>query len=674
MNKYKLIFEEYACWGCKACEVACKQEYNPFAYGTYHPNGTDAVKYLSVWDDGPKFVDDNLFYMFRVNVCKHCDDPVCALSCPESAIAKDMETGVVLHDPEKCNGCNAVEGKSGPEKQDTSPCKVECPARNDVQGYVGLTAKGKYEEALKLIKNTSPFPAVCGRVCPHPCEAKCNRDQVDEPVAIQSIERFLADRDHFGGNPYVPKVKEARDEKIAIVGSGPAGLTAAYFLAREGYKVTVFERLSIAGGMMAVGIPEYRLPKDILSTEIKVIEGMGVEIKTGVTFGTDISLESLKQDGYQAIFLATGLHQNSLLNVEREDLDGILKGIDFLRDISLGNPVSVGKRVIVVGGGNVAIDVALTSIRKGAKEVSLVCLEQRDEMPAWEHEIQEALEEGVKVVNGYGPNKFLEKDGKLSGIEFKCCTSVFDDQCIFNPRYDDTDLTILEADTVIVAIGQTADLSFADKQGISVSSGGGLEADPVTLKTPIEGVFAGGDVYYGPKTVAEAIGSGKEAAVSIDRYVRGLDLRAGRDLRDTKLTAITEPQKENYDPAPRSKMLHLEPQERIKSFSEVRLGFSEETATQEAKRCISCGSCCIQACPYDAITFDEQSGKIQKCNLCYNRVTNGLYPACADNVCLGHCIYFGDPAEIEQKILEKRKVRGGWGEIIPKAIVYSKLK
>jgi ferredoxin len=195
MNNYKLIIEEFACWGCRACEVACKQEYNNPPYGTYDPNGTDAVKYMSVWDDGPKYVDDKLYYMWRVNVCKHCDDPVCATACPEGAITRDAETGIVLLDPEKCTGCNAVVGKSGAEKQETSPCKVDCPARNDVQGYVSLAAKGKYGEALQLIKETNPFPSICGRVCHHPCESNCNRNQIDEPVAIHSIERFLADQD-----------------------------------------------------------------------------------------------------------------------------------------------------------------------------------------------------------------------------------------------------------------------------------------------------------------------------------------------------------------------------------------------------------------------------------------------------------------------------------------------
>ena len=637
MEKISLMFNQDDCNGCHACEVACKQE---------HGLGV-GPRVVRVIEKTPLFVP--LF-------CHHCEDAPCALACPEDAITKDPETGVVLLlDPEKCTGCNAVEGKSGAEKQDTSPCKVDCPARNDIQGYVGLAAKGKYQEALQLIKGTSPFPSVCGRVCPHPCELKCNRDEIDDPVSIRSIERFVADQDLFSKNPYVPEIKEAKDEKIAIIGSGPAGLTAAYFLAGEGYKVTVFEKLPVAGGMMAVGIPEYRLPKDILSAEIKVIQDMGVEIKTGVTFGTNITLDSLKKDGYQAFFLATGLHQNSLLDVEKEDLDGVLKGVDFLRDVSLGNPVSVGERVIVVGGGNVAIDVALTSIRKGAHEVSLVCLEERDEMPAWEHEIQMALEEGVKITNCFGPNKFLEKDGRFSGIEFVRCTCVFDEDGTFNPQYDGTDLTKLEGDTVIVAIGQAADLSLAEKQGISVSPEGGLEVDPMTLETPIKGVFAGGDVFYGPKTIAEAIGSGKEAAVSIDRYVRGLDLRAGRDMRDIKLTSITEPQKEKYDPAARAQMPHLEPQKRVKNFDEVQLGFTEDMAVQEAKRCISCGTCCVQACPYGIMQFNHEVTKAVKCDLCIEKRGNNEAPACS-SVCPAHCIYWGDPASFPSgidKYLEK---------------------
>jgi NADPH-dependent glutamate synthase beta subunit-like oxidoreductase len=630
MKKITLMFNEKNCSGCHACEVACKQE---------HGLGV-GPRVVRVIERAP---------FFKPLYCHHCEDAPCVIACWEDAITMDPDTGVVLHHPEKCNGCNALLGKNGAEKQDTSPCMVECPAHNNVQGYVSLAAKGKFRRAIQLIKETSPFPSVCGRACPHPCEAGCNRDQIDAPVSIRAIERFLADQDRNSKDPYVPKIKEARDEKIAIVGSGPAGLTAAYFLAREGYQVTVFEKLPVAGGMMAVGVPEYRLPKDVLSAEIKMIEDMGIEIRTGVVFGSDVTLESLKQDGCQAVFLATGLHQNSRLNIENEDMDGVLKGVDFLRDVSLGNEVSVGNRVIVVGGGNVAIDVAMTALRKGAQEVTLVCLEERDEMPAWEHEIQMALEEGVEIINCFGPNRFLQEDGRFSGIEFKRCTCVFDEDGCFNPQYDVTDLTKLEGDTVIVAIGQAADLSFAKKQGIPITSAGTLEADPITLETPIEGVFAGGDVYHGPASIAEAIGSGRTAAISIDRYINGRDLRLGRLGRDKVLRAITEPQKETYDPAARGQMPHLEPQERVKDFDEIQTGFTEEMAVQEGKRCIMCGASCVQACPYDVMQFSHEIGKAVKCDLCIEKRGRGEAPACT-TVCPTRCIFWGDPEEFPSGI------------------------
>jgi NADPH-dependent glutamate synthase beta subunit-like oxidoreductase len=617
------MFNEINCSGCHACEIACKQE---------HGLGV-GPRLVRVIERAPFFLP---LY------CHHCEDAPCAVACWEDAITIDPETGIVLHHDEMCNGCLAVLGISGGEKQDTSPCMVGCPARNNVQGFVSLVAKGKFQRAIQIIKETSPFPSICGRVCPHPCEADCNREQIDEPVAVRSIERYVADHDRSSKNPYVPKVEEARDEKVAIIGSGPAGLTAAYFLAREGYRVTVFEKLPVAGGMMAVGIPEYRLPKDILSDEIQAIQDLGVEIRTGVTFGGDITFEDLKQDGYGATFLATGLHDNIRLNIENEDIEGVLRGIDFLRDVALGNSISIGRRVIVVGGGNVAMDVAMTALRKGAEEVSLVCLECREEMPAWESEIRMATEEGVEIINSFGPNRFLSQDGTFTGIEFKRCTRVFDDDGAFNPQYDETDLTTLEADNVVVAIGQVADLSFAEKQGISVSSNGGLEADPVTLETPMAGVFAGGDVVSGPASVAQAIGSGREAARSIDRYLSDRDLRLGRLGRDKVLKGITEPQREKFDPAARAQMPRLEPDVRIQSFDEVQVGFTEDMTVQEGNRCIMCGASCVQSCPYDVMQFNQDIYKAVKCDLCVEKRARGEPPACT-TVCPTRCIFWGDP-------------------------------
>ena len=415
------------------------------------------------------------------------------------------------------------------DKRGTAPCKATCPAHVSVQGYIALMNQGKYREALELFKEAHPFPAICGRVCHHPCESVCTRGDLDEPVSIQYLHRFLADLDLFDETRYVPELLDKKEEKVAVIGAGPGGLTAAYYLDREGYQVTVYEKLPVAGGMMAVGIPEYRLPRDIIAAEVKVIEDMGVEIKTGVEFGKDVTLQGLKAEGFQAVFLATGLHLSRRLNIEGEQAPGIFEGVEFLRDAALGKRISLEKGVLVIGGGNVAIDVALTAKRLGAEEVTLACLEKREEMPAWDYEIEEALEEGVRIVNGLGPNRFLEKDGKVSGVEFKRCTTVFDEQGAFDPRYDEKDLTTMKTESVIIAIGQAADLSFADEEGIYTTERNGLQADPVTLQTPLQWVFAGGDALYGPKSVVEAVACGKDAAISIDRYLNGLDLAEGRN-------------------------------------------------------------------------------------------------------------------------------------------------
>ncbi|MCK4768518.1 MAG: FAD-dependent oxidoreductase, partial [Desulfobacula sp.] len=404
-----------------------------------------------------------------------------------------------------------------------------CPAHVSIQGFIALMNQGKHAEALKLFKQEHPFPGSCGRVCHHPCELECTRGDVDEPVAIQYLHRYLAQLDLDGDEIFIPEVAEKRDEKVAIVGSGPAGLTTAYYMAQKGYGVTIFEKLPVKGGMMTVGIPEYRLPKAELAKEIEVIENLGVEIQTSVEFGKDVTLQSLKENGYSALFMATGLHGSRGLGVKGEDLDGVIKGVDLLRDAALGKAEKISGRVMVIGGGNVAVDVALTARRLGADDVTMVCLEKRDEMPAWDYEIEEALEEKVKIVNSLGPLRFIGIDGKVDEIEFQECTSVFDENGRFNPQYDDCKLTSYEIDIVIVAIGQMGELEFADKEGIALTPPGGLEADSVTLQTPIDWVFAGGDAFYGPKSVVDAIASGKTAAESMHRFINGEDLNEGRE-------------------------------------------------------------------------------------------------------------------------------------------------
>ena len=547
----------------------------------------------------------------KEGVCTGCGD--CANVCPISR-PSEWDEGLSKRKAIYRSFPQAVPITFVIDKRGTAPCKATCPAHVSIQGYVALINQGKYAEALKLFKEAHPFPAVCGRVCHHPCEGVCTRGDQDEPIAIQALHRFLSDLDFSNEVPWIPTVKAKQTEKIAVIGAGPAGLSAAYFLAREGYPVTVFEKLPVAGGMIAVGIPEYRMPRDILAKEIKVIESLGVEIKTNVTFGKDLTLKALKDQGYKALFLATGLHLSRKLNISGEDLPGVLKGVDFLRDAAQGRPLQVGKKTIVIGGGNVAMDVARTALRKGAQEVILVCLEKREEMPAWDYEILEALEEGVQIMNSLGPNRFLEKNNRIAGVEFRKCVAVFDDQGVFNPHYDDTALSTLQGDTVIVAIGQAADLSFTESEGVAKTPRGGLAIDPLTLQTPVEWVFAGGDVVYGPKSVVEAVESGQRAAESIRRYLTGQDLRENRETD----WSYEKPDTQDIPRQARVVMPHVKPVERKQDFREIALGFKEPDAKQEALRCLECGICsecyqCVEACQPKAIdhTMRPQEREIE---------------------------------------------------------------
>ena len=546
----------------------------------------------------PRFVD--------LAKCTSCGE--CTKVCPIET-SNDYDEGLSRRKAIFKQYAQAMPGAYGINKRGTAPCKATCPAHVSVQGYIALINAGKYQEALDLFREDHPFPGVCGRVCHHPCEKMCTRNDVDQPLAIRELHRFLCDYELSRGEPVTPPVTEAlRTEKVAVIGSGPAGLAAAYALTRRGYSVTVFEKLPIAGGMMAVGIPAYRLPRDILNLEIEVIRRVGVEIRTGVTFGRDITLESLKQDGFKAVFLAIGLHGGRRLGVENEDVAGVLQGVDFLRDAALGKTVEIGADVLVVGGGNVAVDVALTAKRLGAKNVTMVCLERREEMPAWTHEIQEALESDIRIVNSFGPKAFfIDKSKRVSGLEFKTCTAVFDENRRFNPQFDESVCTPMFADTVIIAIGQSTDRTHLDGQGIVFSRPGGLQADPVTLQTPIEGVFAGGDAFHGPKSVVEAVASGKEAAESIHRYLNGLDLRAGR----AKEWEHVKPETAGEAKHARVPVRCLDPAARECNFLEVSFGYDETEARMESQRCLRCGICsecyqCVKACLAKAVDHTQE--------------------------------------------------------------------
>jgi len=554
--------------------------------------------------ENPRFVD--------LLKCTSCGE--CAKVCPVD-VPSEHNQGLVTRKAVFKQYEQAIPGGYGISKRSTAPCKATCPAHVSIQGFIALMNQGKYAEALKLFKQEHPFPGSCGRVCHHPCEAVCTRGDADEPVAIQYLHRYLAELDFDGDETFIPEVAEKRDEKVAIVGSGPAGLTCAYYMAQKGYGVTIFEKLPVKGGMMTVGIPEYRLPKDELAKEIEVIENLGVDIQTSMEFGKDVTLESLKKDGYSALFMATGLHGSRGLGVKGEDLDGVIKGVDLLRDAAMGKAQKFSGRVMVIGGGNVAVDVALTARRLGAEDVTMVCLEKRDEMPAWDYEIEEALEEKVKIVNSLGPLRFLGTNGKVDEVEFQECTAVFDESGRFNPQYDDCKLTSYEIDTVIVAIGQMGELDFADKEGIALTPPGGFKADPVTLQTPIEWVFAGGDAFYGPKSVVDAVASGKEAAQSMQRFINGEDLKEGRE----KSWDYEKPDINNVPRLERVKPVKIGVDEREGNFREVTLNLAKEAIEREAARCLSCGICsecyqCVDACLAGAINHDEQP-KIRDLNV-----------------------------------------------------------
>jgi heterodisulfide reductase subunit A-like polyferredoxin len=565
----------------------------------------------------PRFVD--------LSKCTSCGE--CAKVCPIT-LSNEYDEGLSTRKAIFKQYAQAIPGAFGITKKGTAPCKATCPAHVSIQGYIALINEGKYDEALKLFKQDHPFPGICGRVCHHPCEGECTRNDVDQPLAIRELHRFLADYEKEKGEYYIPEITaEKRDEKVAVVGSGPAGLTAAYYLLQQGYQVTIFEKLSEPGGMMRVGIPEYRLPRDILADEIWVIQQMGADIKCGVTFGKDITLDSLKKDGYSAVFMAIGLHGGRKLGIANEDMEGVLQGVDFLRDAAMGKKVEIGNDVIVVGGGNVAIDVALTAKRLGAENVTLICLEKREEMPAWEHEIEEALEGEIKIVNSFGPKEFfIDKNKRVSGIEFKTCTAVFDENRRFNPQYDDNACQPFFGDTVIVAIGQSTNLEGIKEQGIAISRPGGLEADPVTLQTPIEWVFAGGDAFYGPKSVVDAVSCGKEVAESIHRFINGMDLKEGRE----KKWEFVKPETADEVKQNRIKVRCLDPKARECNFLEVSYGYNENEAKAEADRCLKCGICsecyqCVEACLAGAIDHN-QKGEIKEINVGSVILSSGAKP------------------------------------------------
>ncbi len=471
-----------------------------------------------------------------------------------------------------------------------SPCQNTCPVGMDVPGYISMIAAGRFEEAIRIGRETNPFLSVCGRVCDHPCMIKCRRNQLDEPVAIRSLKRFIGD--YAREKNIIPNIwisSEKHNERVAVIGSGPSGLGCAYFLARLGYPVTVFERLPIAGGMMAVGIPEYRLPKDVLEAEIQAICDLGVEIKTGTTVGEDVKVGDLFTQGYKAIYAAVGMYGDRELGIPGEDADQVMQGVDFLTEVNLGKKVQVGKKTAVVGGGNTAVDAARTALRLGAEKVTIIYRRTQEEMPAFEDEILEAGEEGIEIIFLAAPVRILLGDeGQVTGVEcIRMRLGEYDDWGRRRPVPIEDSAFQLEVDTVIPAIGEFADIrELFEDIAIETNKDGTISIDEEG-RTSTAGIFAGGDVAFGAATVIKAVAAGERAAVSIDRFLRS-DPNRHYPWRVRSRSPV--PFDPNAEPVeyPKVRPDHLPLAKRCKSFIEVQKGMTAEIAKREAERCLRC--------------------------------------------------------------------------------------
>ena len=469
-----------------------------------------------------------------------------------------------------------------------TPCQHTCPVELDIPGYVSLIKEGKFVEAYCLIKQRNPFPSICGRVCDHPCEFKCNRTQMDEPIAIRDLKRFVADYAFNSGVEYTPKLKEGKKERVAIIGAGPAGLSAAWDLALEGYPITIFEALPVAGGMLAVAIPEYRLPKDILRKEIQEIENLGVEIRLNTPID---DVESLLKDGYNAVFIATGAHKGAKARIPGEDLDGVYDAIEFLREVNLGREVPVGKKVAVIGGGNSAIDSARVALRKGAEEVHIFYRREKKDMPAIAEEIEAAEQEGIHLHFLTAPARILGNDGRASGLELiRMKLGEFDRSGRKTPNPVEGSEYLVDTDMIIEAIGQRPDTSFIKNGKIQTGRGGTVVVDRRTLATGRKGIFAGGDAATGPQTVIEAIAAGQRAACSIRRYLQGKELSPLVERNGYEPIAYSSepPSEEETKEKARIKASKITTSKRKTSFKEITLPYSPDEAREEASRCLRC--------------------------------------------------------------------------------------
>ena len=501
----------------------------------------------------------------------------------------------------------------------TAPCKTACPAHLPVQGYIKMASQGRYMDALKLIKNENPFPAVCGAICNRRCEDACTRGTIDEPIAIDEIKKFIAAKEINEKDRYVPKTVnhegEQFEEKIAIVGAGPAGMSAAYYLRCKGYPVTVFEREDKAGGMLLNGIPSFRLEKDVIAAEIEVLKTMGVEFRFGIDVGSDVTIQQLRDEGYKAFYIAIGARGGRMAGVPGEDAKGVMSGIEFLNKVNKDEEhMKLSGKTVVIGGGNVAMDVARTALRAGSDDVSMYCLESRDEMPAAKDEIEEALEENISINNGWGPKEIITENGRVKAVVLKKCTSVFNAEKRFAPVYDENDTITIECDNVLLSIGQQiiwGNLLAGTK--VELNKNGTAKADPVTYQTAEPDIFVGGDVYTGPRFAIDAIAAGKEGCVSIHRFVhKGHSLTLARDLRHFIELDKNNLDIEEYDNAKRQRP-GRKSGDAASTYRDLREIFTEEQLKTEASRCLGCGATvvdpnkcigcglCTTKCEFDAI-------------------------------------------------------------------------
>jgi heterodisulfide reductase subunit A-like polyferredoxin len=546
-----------------------------------------------------------------IDTCKNCGDclEVCPVFLPNSFEENLCQRHAIYQLFPQANPSSYVVDKRG-----TPPCRAACPLHVNAQGYIALISAGKFKEAVKLISENNPFLGITGRICTRPCEKACRRGDVDEPIAIDHLKRFVSDCDGDYGD-ILPERRESTGFNIAIIGSGPAGLLAAYDLAIMGHSPTIFESLPVVGGMLAVGIPPYRLPKEILQQEIGLLKKLGVDIKTKVSIGKDISFGNLKND-YDAVFIAVGAHIGRALKIPGEDLKGVIPATSFLRKMNLGETVDVGFRVAVVGGGDAAIDAARSCLRIAQKKhgdhakVFIIYRRTIEEMPAQQSEIEEALQEGIEIIFLAAPTRIIGKNRRVVGIECqKMKLGESDSSGRRRPVPIPGSEFFIDADMVLPAIGQQPDLSFlSKKEGLHVTSWGTIKADAVTLETNIPGVFAGGDAVSGPRTYIEAMAAGRKAAISIDRYMKNEDIRIHRELEGPS-DEYFEADIRDIEHADRVHMKTLSPKKRYGSFAEVALGFSDEDARTEAQRCLECGGCsecmqCVTACEPKAIFHD----------------------------------------------------------------------